>query len=98
MSEVAREILIGSLGSLLGALFGSLGTIATFGSRISNVEARETARDAKIGEVDTVAKKACVDANRAWVAFRELRVVVKERTEEHPRYDSRDSGEGPVQS
>jgi len=98
MSEFAREILIGTIGTVIGSLLGSLGTIAVFRGEIIGLARGSIAMAKDIERVERVAAKAGDDANKAWSRFRELKIVVKERTEEHPRYESRDSGEGPAQS
>lgn len=95
MSEFAREILIGTVTTIVGSLLGSLGTIVAFRGSLIRLEERLASLTLKVGELKTTAEKASRDANRAWEAIREMTGYAKGVTGEVPKFVKRDSGEGP---
>lgn len=89
-----NEVLLALLGSVAGALLGSLTTVVLFGGRLVRIETQMENVLREQGEVKGKAEKASTDANRTWQAIRGIEGMNAGRTGEVPKWSPRTTGEG----
>lgn len=88
-----NEVLLVLLGSVAGALLGSLTTVVLFSGRLVRIETQMESVLLGQGEIKKDAAKASTDAQRAWNAIRGVEGYAAGRTGEVPKWSPRTTGE-----
>lgn len=94
MDRTLASILIGTL----SFAFGALSAFAAHERKAGRAEGQQQYTTEKLGALEQRLEKLTTDVNRIGTIVREQRTVldIASRTGEVPRFEKRDSGEGPA--